>query len=451
MVAVALELQHAVDEVLEHARAGDRAVLRHVADEERGDAVLLRDAQQATRGLAHLRDRARRGADLLRPERLHRVDHADGGPLALERLADDVELGLGEDLDVVAAAEARRAQLHLRDRLLAGDEERAPLARDRAERGQEQRRLADARLAADEHERRGHEPAAEHTVELGHAGRDALGLLDDDVDEPQQRRPGMRGRLGAAHRHRLGEHRPELTAAGAAPEPAAGRRPALGADVLDGRRFRHGEGRYSVVPTATVPALERSIPMRYRQLGDSDLTVSEISLGSWLTYGGGVGDEQARACVDAAFEAGINFIDTANVYARGAAEELPRRRPARPRARLVRARDEALLPDGRHGREPGALARAGAQADRRLAAAPAHRPRRPLPVPPLRHGDAARGDDGGAHRGRARRQGALHRLQRVDAAADPGRARPEPRARLGEVRLVASRSTRCSGASRSAR
>jgi aryl-alcohol dehydrogenase-like predicted oxidoreductase len=62
--------------------------------------------------------------------------------------------------------------------------------------------------------------------------------------------------------------------------------------------------------------------MRYRRLGSSDLEVSEISLGSWLTYGGGVPDEQARACVDAAFEAGINFIDTANVYAAGGAEEL---------------------------------------------------------------------------------------------------------------------------------
>jgi 1-deoxyxylulose-5-phosphate synthase len=60
--------------------------------------------------------------------------------------------------------------------------------------------------------------------------------------------------------------------------------------------------------------------MRYRQLGSSDLQVSEISLGSWLTYGGGVGDDAARACVEAAFEAGINFIDTANVYALGAAE-----------------------------------------------------------------------------------------------------------------------------------
>src|SRR4051794_8516449 len=62
--------------------------------------------------------------------------------------------------------------------------------------------------------------------------------------------------------------------------------------------------------------------MRYRRLGDSDLRDSEISLGSWLTYGGGVDDEAARACVDAALAAGINFIDTANVYALGAAEQL---------------------------------------------------------------------------------------------------------------------------------
>ena len=60
--------------------------------------------------------------------------------------------------------------------------------------------------------------------------------------------------------------------------------------------------------------------MRYRTLGSSDLEVSEISLGSWLTFSGGVELEQTRACTDAAFEAGINFFDTANVYGRGAAE-----------------------------------------------------------------------------------------------------------------------------------
>ncbi len=61
--------------------------------------------------------------------------------------------------------------------------------------------------------------------------------------------------------------------------------------------------------------------MRYRQLGSSDLQVSEISLGSWLTYGLGVDSERAEACVAKAFEVGINFIDTANVYADGRAEE----------------------------------------------------------------------------------------------------------------------------------
>jgi aryl-alcohol dehydrogenase-like predicted oxidoreductase len=62
--------------------------------------------------------------------------------------------------------------------------------------------------------------------------------------------------------------------------------------------------------------------VRFRKLGWSDIEVSEISLGSWLTYSGGVEREQSRACVGAAFDEGINFFDTANVYGRGAAESL---------------------------------------------------------------------------------------------------------------------------------
>ena len=60
--------------------------------------------------------------------------------------------------------------------------------------------------------------------------------------------------------------------------------------------------------------------MRYRRLGDSDIEVSEISLGSWLTYGAGVERDRSEACTRAAFEAGINFFDTSNVYGQGAAE-----------------------------------------------------------------------------------------------------------------------------------
>jgi aryl-alcohol dehydrogenase-like predicted oxidoreductase len=60
--------------------------------------------------------------------------------------------------------------------------------------------------------------------------------------------------------------------------------------------------------------------MRYRKLGSSDLEVSEISLGSWLTFGVGVERDNALACVKRAFDLGVNLIDTANVYGRGAAE-----------------------------------------------------------------------------------------------------------------------------------
>ncbi len=61
--------------------------------------------------------------------------------------------------------------------------------------------------------------------------------------------------------------------------------------------------------------------MERRQLGSSDLEVSEIALGSWLTYSGGIERDQTEACTRAAFDADINFFDTANVYGVGAAEE----------------------------------------------------------------------------------------------------------------------------------
>ena len=62
--------------------------------------------------------------------------------------------------------------------------------------------------------------------------------------------------------------------------------------------------------------------MEYRRLGGSGVKVSEISLGSWLTYGGTVAEQQATACIHRAYDLGINFFDTANVYVRGAAEEI---------------------------------------------------------------------------------------------------------------------------------
>jgi voltage-dependent potassium channel beta subunit len=62
--------------------------------------------------------------------------------------------------------------------------------------------------------------------------------------------------------------------------------------------------------------------VNYRKLGVYGVKVSEIGLGSWLTYGGSVAEERATACIHRAFELGVNFFDTANVYRRGAAEEV---------------------------------------------------------------------------------------------------------------------------------
>lgn len=62
--------------------------------------------------------------------------------------------------------------------------------------------------------------------------------------------------------------------------------------------------------------------MKYRRLGKTGLKVSEISLGSWLTYGGYVENENAIKSIHKAYELGINFFDTSNIYRRGEAEKV---------------------------------------------------------------------------------------------------------------------------------
>lgn len=62
--------------------------------------------------------------------------------------------------------------------------------------------------------------------------------------------------------------------------------------------------------------------MKYRQLGNSKLQVSEISLGSYLTYGDTVNESQSKKCIETALDHGINFFDTANSYAEGEAERV---------------------------------------------------------------------------------------------------------------------------------
>ncbi len=76
--------------------------------------------------------------------------------------------------------------------------------------------------------------------------------------------------------------------------------------------------------------------MRYRSLGTTGREISVVSLGSWLTFGGSVDEPRSIECIRRAFDLGVNFFDTANVYAAGRAEEVMGRALAElPRDRLL--------------------------------------------------------------------------------------------------------------------
>jgi len=108
--------------------------------------------------------------------------------------------------------------------------------------------------------------------------------------------------------------------------------------------------------------------VRYRQLGASDLQVSAIALGTWKTYGGGgVAPDEARRCIATAFEAGINFIDTANVYSGGQSEVfLGEVLPALPRQSFILATKLRFAPDGDAANEGLSAAQVRKQIDASL-------------------------------------------------------------------------------------
>src|SRR5262245_26146497 len=84
--------------------------------------------------------------------------------------------------------------------------------------------------------------------------------------------------------------------------------------------------------------------MEHRRLGRSDLSLSVVSYGNWLTHGDGVGNAAAAACVRIALEAGITVFDTADMYADGRADELLGSAIAGIRRESVIARSKVGLP-----------------------------------------------------------------------------------------------------------
>jgi aryl-alcohol dehydrogenase-like predicted oxidoreductase len=91
--------------------------------------------------------------------------------------------------------------------------------------------------------------------------------------------------------------------------------------------------------------------VEYRALGDSDLRVSEICLGTWTTFGGSLDKEAAIGLVDTAFDHGITFFDTANLYSQGRSEEVLGRTLAnRPRdSYVVATKVYGEMPNGDRG------------------------------------------------------------------------------------------------------
>ncbi len=255
VAAFALEVEHRVNHVLDDARAGDLAILGDVADEDDRGARLLGVADQRLRRTAHLRNRAGSRIDHVGPQRLDRIDDQERGrALGGERRQHVLDAGLGREPHRRGAEiEAVGAQANLRRGLLAGDVDDG-LARigERAGDLQQQGRLADARIAADQQRRAADEAAAGDAVELGDARLCARrfvvgageGSKGDDAAPPDgaHRRPGA-----DAGARRLLDERVPLAAILAAALPAVGADAAVLADELnlECRRARHGLPRCS--------------------------------------------------------------------------------------------------------------------------------------------------------------------------------------------------------------
>ncbi len=175
-VFVALELQHHVDQVLQHARPGDLPVLGDVTHEHGGDSALLGDRHDGGGDRPHLGHATRHAVRARGRERLHRIEHEKAGLHRVEVSHHRGQIGLGRQVEpLVQGADALGAQSHLARGLFATDHQGRPgLARGTG--GpllgdvEQEGRLADARLAREQHHRAGHKSTAEDPVELGHSG-----------------------------------------------------------------------------------------------------------------------------------------------------------------------------------------------------------------------------------------------------------------------------------------
>ena len=255
VVALTLEGQHRVDQVLEHAGPGDRPFLVDVAHEHGGEAAVLGHGRQHAGALPHLGHGPGRRTQRGLGDGLYGVDHEDVG-LQLADSADDGGQRPGREQPEIGLedAEALGPQPHLLGRFLSGDEQAArPRAGQLPQHLHHQGGLSDAGLPGDQGDRAGDEAAGEHPVELvqprrpaapGHAldARDGLGARRGSGPQPP-----TEPRAGPWHRQ---QGRPaELLdqgvprAARRATARPAGRLGAALAAAVDGPGPRHATNR----------------------------------------------------------------------------------------------------------------------------------------------------------------------------------------------------------------
>ncbi len=249
VVTLAFEVQDGVDDVLERLRSGEASVLGDVSDQEDRHVLPLGGEQQLRGRFAHLADAAGRRLKLQREDRLNRVHDDERRLDAGDLLEYALEARLRQQVQRRAAdAKPLATRFDLMLRLFAGAvQHRADRPRHVGRRLQQQRRLADARLAAQQHQRTRDDAAAQHAVEFVDGGGEPRVLLDLDIrvqpgdsGRPGGRIPMSAGRSPTVLGGPLFDERVPGAAVGAATEPLRRLRTALLADEDGLLGLRHG-------------------------------------------------------------------------------------------------------------------------------------------------------------------------------------------------------------------
>ncbi len=142
---VALEIQHGIDHVFQHARAGNRAVFGHVSDQYHGDAHLFRHARQLGGAFAYLRHGTWGGGDLVGIHGLDGVDDDDFGLMLFQRRLNRFHADFGKQVHAFGGQfQTLRAQGDLLGGFFAGNVQHFAALRHFGNGLQQQRRFADA-------------------------------------------------------------------------------------------------------------------------------------------------------------------------------------------------------------------------------------------------------------------------------------------------------------------